>query len=74
MEKNKMIDPQNRISQIKASGKKFAKHISEWKDAEATFTEEKLEILGGSVMAKWEESYMKELANIVTSNGGGEDP
>lgn len=66
-----MIDPQTRrISQIKASGGEFAKHIGEWKDAQATFTEEKLEILGRSVMEKWEEPYMKELANIVTSNGG----
>lgn len=65
-----MIDPQTRISQTKAAGGKFAKHIDEWKDAKATFTEEKLEILGRSVMEKWEEPYMKELANIVTSNGG----
>jgi guanidinoacetate N-methyltransferase len=65
-----MFDPQTRISQIKAAGGKFAKHIDEWKDAQATFTEEKLEILGRSVMETWEEPYMKELANIVTSNGG----
>ena len=65
-----MIDPANRISRIKAVGGKFAKHISEWKDARATFTEEKLEILDRPVMEKWEEPYMKELANIVTSNGG----
>lgn len=65
-----MVDPQKRISKIKAAGGKFAKHIGEWKDAQATFTEGKLEILGRSVMEKWEEPYMKELANIVTSNGG----
>ena len=59
-----------RISQIKASGGEFAKHIDEWKDAPTTFTEEKLEIFGRSVMEKWEEPYMKELANIVTSKGG----
>lgn len=65
-----MIDPQTRISKYKAAGGKFAQHIGEWKDAKATFTEDKLEILGRSVMEKWEEPYMKELANIVTFNGG----
>jgi len=70
MEENKMLDPQTRISRIKASGGKFGKNIDEWKDAQATFTEEKLEIFGRRVMEKWEEPYMKELANIVTSNGG----
>jgi guanidinoacetate N-methyltransferase len=65
-----MIDPQTRISQIEASGGKYAKHIGEWRDAEATFTEEKLEILGRAVMQRWEAPYMKQLANIATSNGG----
>ncbi len=64
-----MMEPQNRILKIKAAGGKFAQHIGEWKDARATFTEEKLEIFGRPVMEKWEEPYMKELANIVTSNG-----
>ena len=65
-----MIDPQTRISQIKAAGGNFAKHIGEWRDAQATFTEEKLEIFGRPIMEKWEDPYMKELANIATSNGG----
>ncbi|MEG4448339.1 class I SAM-dependent methyltransferase [Microcoleus sp. N9_A3] len=65
-----MIDPQTRISQIKANGGEFAKHIGEWRDAPATFTEETLEIFGRPVMEKWEEPYMKELANIVGPNGG----
>ncbi|MBD2525712.1 class I SAM-dependent methyltransferase [Nostoc sp. FACHB-133] len=65
-----MIDPQTRISQIKAAGKYLPKHIGEWRNAQATFTEEKLEIFGHPVMEKWEAPYMKELANIVTFNGG----
>ena len=70
MEENKMFDPQTPISKVKAAGGKYAKHIGQWREAPATFTEEKLEIFGRPVMEKWEEPYMRELANIVTSNGG----
>jgi guanidinoacetate N-methyltransferase len=65
-----MYDPHSRISKQKSTGGKFAQHVGEWKEAKATFTEDKLEIFGRQVMQKWEEPYMKELANVVTCNGG----
>jgi hypothetical protein len=36
----------------------------------AMFSDGKLSIAGDSVMEDWEESYMQELAQIATSNGG----
>jgi guanidinoacetate N-methyltransferase len=65
-----MLDKQTIVSQIKKSGVEFPKHRDEWKNAPAIFSEKKLQIAGRTVMANWEEHYMKELAKIATSNGG----
>jgi guanidinoacetate N-methyltransferase len=48
----------------------FPKHPSDWKDAPAKISEDKLEILNRSVMERWEEHLMRELAEIATSKGG----
>lgn len=42
----------------------------DWLKAEATFTEHELKILGEPVMEDWEDSYMKDLAEIAASKGG----
>lgn len=41
-----------------------------WKEAKASFTKHDLKIFGCAVMEDWETSYMKELAEIATCNGG----
>lgn len=41
-----------------------------WKDEKATFTQDDLVIQGHPVMERWEDSYMKELARIASSQGG----
>jgi guanidinoacetate N-methyltransferase len=41
-----------------------------WKDEQATFTNDELVIQGHPVMERWEDSYMKELADIAASQGG----
>jgi len=43
---------------------------SDWHDAKAKFSKHNLKILGEPVMEDWEDSYMKDLAEIVASNGG----
>lgn len=43
---------------------------SQWREAPASFTEDKLEILGHPVMEEWERPYMQELARIAASKGG----
>ena len=48
----------------------FPKKPSEWKKMPAVFSEGKLSIAGHPVMEDWEDSYMQELAQIATSNGG----
>jgi len=48
---------------------KFEK--KDWKSAKAVFTKNDLKILGYSVMEDWETPYMKELAAISCSGGGG---
>ena len=42
----------------------------DWSKAKAKFTEHELEILGEPVMEDWEDSYMKDLAEIAASKGG----
>lgn len=42
----------------------------DWKDAEASFTDHDLRILGEAVMEDWETPYMQELANIACMQGG----
>lgn len=41
-----------------------------WRDAPAVFDEHTLQIEGHPVMQDWEDSYMRELADIATGNGG----
>jgi len=43
---------------------------SDWKKKPAIFSDGKLSIAGHPVMEDWEDSYMQELAQIATSNGG----
>ncbi len=43
---------------------------SDWKNAEANFSEHDLKIFGHAVMEDWETPYMKELADIACQNGG----
>ena len=48
----------------------FLENTEDWKYAPAVFSNDRLEIVGHPVMESWEYPYMKELAEIVTSNGG----
>lgn len=48
----------------------FPDSPDKWKNAKANFKETELEILGHPVMQPWEESYMKELADVATKNRG----
>jgi len=48
----------------------FPDKPSDWKKIPAVFSEGKLSIAGHPVMEDWEDSYMQELAQIATSNGG----
>src|SRR3990172_7148878 len=41
-----------------------------WQAAEAEKSTDSLEICGHPVMERWEESYMKDLAEIATRHGG----
>jgi guanidinoacetate N-methyltransferase len=41
-----------------------------WKELNAEFSDNHLIIGGMVVMSRWEENYMRELAEIATSNGG----
>jgi guanidinoacetate N-methyltransferase len=43
---------------------------SDWKKEKAVFSNGKLTIAGHPVMEDWEDSYMRELAQIATANGG----
>jgi guanidinoacetate N-methyltransferase len=43
---------------------------SVWQKMPAVFSEGKLSIAGHTVMGDWADSYMQELAQIATSNGG----
>jgi guanidinoacetate N-methyltransferase len=48
----------------------FPKTPSDWKYAPSEYSEDRLSILGHSVMEDWEDPYMQELAQIATSKGG----
>ncbi len=54
----------------KLKNRVFPKRPSDWKDAPAKISEDRLEILNRSVMERWEEPLMRELAKIATSKGG----
>jgi len=41
-----------------------------WRSAQATLTDNSLTICGHPVMERWEEAYMKDLAEIAGSQGG----
>lgn len=53
-----------------ASQKTWPAKPEDWKTLPATFSEEKIDIAGHTVMWRWAESYMEELAKIATDNGG----
>ncbi len=48
----------------------FPETPKDWKDTPAVFKDGKLTIHGHPVMEDWEHPYMKELAAVVTRNGG----
>jgi len=48
----------------------FLKQREKWKTEDICIDELRLEIAGHPVMEKWEEPYMKRLAEIATMNGG----
>lgn len=66
------------LSQIPNWEKKYKKsedliigyEKKDWNKAKAKFSKHTLEILGEPVMEDWEDSYMKDLADIVCQNGG----
>jgi guanidinoacetate N-methyltransferase len=49
---------------------KFLDEKSLWKKGEIKITDDRLEICGHPVMERWEDSYMKRLAEIATSKNG----
>jgi guanidinoacetate N-methyltransferase len=48
----------------------FNEVSKKWQSAAADFTEDKLTICGHPVMERWEDNYMRMLAEIATRNGG----
>lgn len=48
----------------------FLKKRASWKSEKIHIDDFRLEIAGHPVMERWEEPYMKRLAEIATSNGG----
>jgi guanidinoacetate N-methyltransferase len=48
----------------------FNEVSKKWQSARADFTENKLTICGHPVMERWEDNYMRMLAEIATRNGG----
>jgi hypothetical protein len=54
----------------KLKNKVLPSHPSDWKEAPAKISYDRLEILNRSVMERWEEPLMRELAKIATSKGG----
>lgn len=48
----------------------FLSDIYAWRDEHAHITDTELVINGHPVMERWEENYMRDLADIATRNGG----